>query len=503
MLFAGIGIGAIDGRLRLPDPVWGLGLALFVYTVGIASGPGFFATLRRRGLPANALVLGGVAIGGVATVVVGRMLLGLTAPTAAGSFAGGLTNTPALAAILDQLKNHVSAGTFDRIGNQPVVGYSITYPIGVLFPLLAAFFLLRRPAAEPATGGPSENSHAIVCRTVRVLRDDAPPLGELRNVDGRTVVFSRMMHDQQVAVATAERVPARDDLVSVIGAKRDVRKMVEYLGEPSPRHLPLDRRTIDYRRMFVSARGVAGKKLADLDLDQRFGATVTRVRRGDVDFVASPDTQLELGDRVRVVAPVGEMPAIGRVFGDSYRSLSEFDILTFSLGIALGLLLGAVRFPLGGGSTFSLGSAGGPLVVGLVLGALGRTGPLVWQMPYSTNLTLRQAGTLLFLAGVGTRAGQAFAQTIASGHVVPVLVTGAVVTAAPLAFVLTIGKLAKVPPRTLVGMLAGMQTQPAVLAFASEHVEDDTEIAMSYATVYPAVMIAKIVIAQLFVVAVH
>ena len=173
--------------------------------------------------------------------------------------------------------------------------------------------------------------------------------------------------------------------------------------------------------------------------------------------------------------------------------------MTFSLGIALGLLLGTVHIPLPG-ETFSLGVAGGPLVVGLVLGALGRTGRIVWQMPYSANLTLRQLGIVLFLAGVGCRSGQSFVQTFRSGHWPPVLAAALVVAMVPVVVLIAIGKVTNTPNEALAGMLAGMCTQPAVLSFASEQVADDTAVMTGYATVFAFAMIAKIVIAQLIVV---
>src|SRR5205085_1330852 len=164
--------------------------------------------------------------------------------------------------------------------------------------------------------------------------------------------------------------------------------------------IELERRVFDIRRILVSSRAVAGRPLDELELPQRFGAEVTRVRRGDVDLVATPDTIVELGDRVRVLAPRERLREVSAYFGDSLRRIGEIDVLTLSLGLAGGLALGLVPVPLPGGGSFELGFAGGPLLVALALGAIGRTGPLVWQLPYTANLTLRQLGTILFLAGV-------------------------------------------------------------------------------------------------------
>jgi putative transport protein len=216
-------------------------------------------------------------------------------------------------------------------------------------------------------------------------------------------------------------------------------------------------------------------------------------------MVASPELVLELGDRVRVVAPPGRMHEVAAYFGDSYRRLRELDVLSFSVGVALGLLVGTVEVPLPGGSTFSLGFAGGPLVVGLVLGAIGRTGPISWQLPHAANVTLRQLGTVLFLAGIGVNAGDAFGDTIFTRDAIAVVGAAAVVAATAAFVTAALGAaLLHLPVAALTGVVSGMQTQPAVLAYASEQQQDDdTEVSVGYATVVPLAMILKIVLAPL------
>jgi len=235
-------------------------------------------------------------------------------------------------------------------------------------------------------------------------------------------------------------------------------------------------------------------------LTERFEAIITRVRRGDIDRLARPDIVLEPGDRVRVVAPRDRMHEVTRFFGDSYRMLSEIDVASFSLGLVAGLLLGLVPVPLPGGGTFRLGMAGGPLVVGLALGALERTGPFTWQLPYNANLTLRQLGAVLFLAGIGVRSGYAFADALGSGEGVSMLLAGGAVTCLAALLMVWIGRaLLRAPVDVLCGMIAGMQTQPAVLAFAVEQTGDDLPNT-GYASVYPVATISKIVLAQLLLV---
>jgi len=268
------------------------------------------------------------------------------------------------------------------------------------------------------------------------------------------------------------------------------------LGEISKDEISLDRSKFDSRRIFVSNPRVAGRKLGNLGLFDRFGATVTRVRRGDDDFLPHDDMVLEPGDRVRVVALRERMSEVTAFFGDSYRAVSEIDILSFSVGLALGLLLGLVPIHLPGGITLKLGFAGGPLIVALILGTLERTGNMVWSLPYGANMTLRQTGLVLLLAGIGTRAGYGFVSTFANGQGLAIFAIGAMITFVVALVTLWVGhKIMKIPMNLLVGIVAGVYTQPAVLGYALEQTGNDLPN-IGYASVYPVATIGKILLAQ-------
>jgi putative transport protein len=229
------------------------------------------------------------------------------------------------------------------------------------------------------------------------------------------------------------------------------------------------------------------------------GALVTRVRRGDHEFLPHENTQLQLGDRVRVVTHPSRIGSISGFFGDSYQHLAEINIFTFSLGISLGILVGLIPIPLPGGITLKLGIAGGPLVVALVLGIVERSGKLVWNLPYNANLTLRQLGLILFLAGVGTRAGYPFITTITQGSGLYLFIAGCLITCITVLLGLWVGyRLFKIPMGVLTGIVAGMQTQPAVLSFALEQSRNDLPN-LGYATVYPVAIITKIMVAQVLI----
>lgn len=503
VLFVGLAFGSLHPEMKLPEILYLLGLVLFVYTIGLSSGPGFFASLRRKGLRDNGLVVATLLLATALTVWV-QWLLHLEPTITAGLFAGSLTNTPALAAVLDLLKGRAAGAALDQLLAEPVVGYSIAYPVGVVGMLLAIGItrrlwrvdFAREAAAHRDLGAGTSQLHN---RTILVTRPEAAraPVGRLVGEAGWKVVFGRVRRGGQVTLVGAETVLAPGDLVSAVGDLSDLERVTAFLGETSERQITLDRTEYDYRRIFVSNPRVAGHRLRDLNVQQQFGAIVTRVRRGDVELLPHGDTVLELGDRVRVVTQRDHMAAVSAFFGDSYRALSEVDVLTFSLGLALGLLLGFVPFPLPGGLDFRLGFAGGPLIVALVLGALGRTGPLVWSLPYSANLTLRQVGLVLFLAGIGTRAGYAFVATFQQAGGLSLFLAGALITVTTALALLWVGyHLFKIPFGLLIGILAGLQTQPAVLGFALSEAENDLPN-IGYATVFPVATIVKILVAQL------
>lgn len=503
VLFVGLAFGALHPDLKLPEIIYVLGLVLFVYTIGLSSGPGFFTSFRRKGLRDNALIVV-VLVGAAGLSLAAHYLFNIRPALVAGLFAGSLTNTPALAGVLEYLKGYTSQPALEQLLAEPVIGYSITYPIGVIGMITAIQVLQRVWRADYAREAQdlrdlNAAGQQLHNRSICVTRPEAAGQSLQEVIAGQkvSVMFGRMRRQGRVFLAGGQTRFEVGDLVSVIGAPEEMDRVTAYLGESCDEHLELDRSEFDHRRIFVSNRRIAGHRLRDLNLPQQFGAVVTRVRRGDIEFLPHGDTLLELGDRVRVLTRRDHMDAVSAFFGDSYRALSEVDILTLGLGIALGLLLGSVPIPLPGGVVVRLGFAGGPLIVALILGAIGRTGPMVWSLPYSANLTLRQLGLILFLAGIGTRAGYDFVTTLARGEGLPVFAAGAAVTCSVALATLWIGhRLLKIPMGLLIGMLAGLQTQPAVLGFASEQAGNDLPN-IGYATVYPIAMIVKIVLAQI------
>ncbi|MBX3270121.1 MAG: transporter [Sandaracinaceae bacterium] len=494
VLFAGLVVSALSPELEVPPIVPHLGLALFIYAIGLSAGPGFFKLFRARGLRDGGLALAAVLVSAAVTVLLSRAL-GLSAQTAAGLFCGGLTNTPALAAVVERLPADTAA--------LPVVAYSVAYPFGVLGVLAAIVLVQRVLRLDYASERPSVVDPMVVGETlstatfrVRDPRAIGAALGALERDHPLHVRFVRHRRGDTLTVADEYTVLADGDLLTAVGSPEGLERACALLGERCDEHPELDRSVLDMRRVFVSNPDVVERPIRELHLHERFGAAITRIRRGEVELLADDDAELEPGDRVRVVAPRDRMAALGKFLGDSYHALAEIDALTFGLGVALGLLLGSVPIPLPSGGSFELGVAGGPLIAGLVLGRIGRTGPLVWAQPYSANVTLRQFGLLLFLGGVGLRSGAQFVQTVASAEGLALLGAGAAVTLASALVTLLVGRLLlRVPFAVLTGTVAGIHTQPAVLAFAHEQAKSELP-RLGYTAVFPVASVVKIVVAQ-------
>jgi len=383
------------------------------------------------------------------------------------------------------------------------MGYSVTYPMGVMGGILAISLVQKLWKVNYADEArnlniPGAAREALRRATIRVSWDGAEreTITELSRREKWDVVFGRVKRGDSFLLPGPRGRLRLGDLVAVVGTESELERVAAVLGERCEEEIDLERSEYDHRRIFVSNPRVAGRQLGRLNLYERFGATVTRVRRGDDDFLPHDNMVLQPGDRVRVVARRDRMADVTSFFGDSYRAVSEVDILTFSLGLALGLLLGIVPIPLPGGITLKLGFAGGPLIVALILGTVERSGNLVWSLPYSVNMTLRQTGLVMLLAGIGTRAGYGFVSTFATEGGFSIFAAGAAITFLTALATLWAGhRLMKIPMNLLIGMVGGCQTQPAILAYTLEQTGNDLPN-IGYASVYPVATIGKILLAQ-------
>ncbi len=507
VLFVGMAFGAYDNRLALPEYIYVIGLVLFVYAVGLQAGPGFFASFKKRGLKFSLFAAAVLAFGAIVAVAIwGGM--GLSAPSIAGLFCGALTNTPALAATVEAVKNlsvHLPADQVKLLTSSPVVTYGLAYPFGV-FGVILWFYIFTRIfkidfVAEEAQRLKESGVNEILSITYRITNPAVigKTVSKVLTSFGRTgFVLSRIKKREAIEIVTGNTVLEAGDLIVAVGSGRaqEIAKLL--FGEETEEHIAEQRDDMSYRRFFVSNKSVVGLTISELQQLRQFQGTITRLRRGDVEFVPTPETVIELGDRILVVSRRAEVDKITGFFGDSIKSISEADYLSLSLGIVLGVFVGMIPIPLGGGLTFKLGFAGGPLVVGLILGRLEKTGPIIWGMPFNANLVLRQIGLVFFLAAIGTKAGYGFGDTFHTGGL-GLIAAGALITTCVAVGTILLGyRYLKLPMSAVMGMMSGMQTQPACLAYANQQARNELPN-IWYATVYPASMIAKIILAQLIV----
>ena len=492
VLFAGIVLAALGVAkgviIEIPPPLGTLGLAVFTFAIGVQSGPNFFHVIRTA-LGPLALMLAAFIIAAVAGLGIGRSL-GMSGPMIAGTFAGAATNTPALAAA----GNAAAIAGYSDGAAIATVGYAVAYLYGVIGMLFFCLLALRYRRSDKDAPSP------LVYRTIRVERSDGPMIGDIAETISGELKFSRLRRGEQGPITRPAREDKlfKDDLVTVVGTRDAVTQVITALGHGSSHSLIEDRKYLDFRRITVSDPRIAGHTVAELDIDHRFGATISRVRRGDTDMVGTPDLVLQQGDRVRVVAPTGRMTEISKFFGDSSRGLSSINPVALGLGMAVGIIIGEWKILTPTGATFSIGSAAGTLIVGLIFGKIGRIRNFVTAMPFTATAVLSEFGLLIFLAQAGTKAGGQIANAFTGGDWWKILATGFIITTIMgLGLYVSMRWVMKMGGTRLSGLLGGAQTQPAVLAFANERTGADPRVALGYAMVYPVAMIVKIFIAQL------
>ena len=481
-LFVGLIVSAfhpeiVSNHMSIVQP---MGLAFFVYCVGISAGATFFQNLRKQ---TNLLALTTiVCVVGALIALAGGRLLGLSSGLTSGLFTGALTAAPAL-------------DTATRLTGDPnaAVGYAFGYPVGVVGGILLVTITVTRrwvgPKDTPSLAGASLEavsirvSKHINTREIDAWRDQRVRLSYLRR-DGRT----------RVTAPGEDLLPG--DHVVMVGDPESIKETAPLVGEILDHNLEDDRSDLAFERIVVSNPDVAGRSVCELNVTKRFGAVITRVRRGDLDLLARDDLDLQLGDHVAVVVPTDELDDIAEWLGDSERRVAEVDGMAFGIGLVLGLLLGIVSFPLPGGQGFQLGAAAGPLIVGMLLGALRRTGPLVWTLPAAANLTIRQIGLMLFLAALGLNAGPQFASLLGSPEGWRAALLAAVMVVVCCAIQALGAKFIGLSSARAAGGIAGFLGQPAVLQAAEARVTDE-RIEAAYATLFAFAIIVKILLLPL------
>jgi putative transport protein len=504
VLFAGILVGHFGEEIdhRTLDFVKEFGLILFVFTIGLQLGPGFFAALRHQGVKMN-MVAAAIVILGAATAPIIGWLAHFDAAAVLGIFSGAVTNTPSLGAATQALATMPEIAP-DRL-TLPALAYAVTYPTaiaGIIGTLLLLKQIFRIDPVQEAADFAAKNRGKAEPVERRTLVVTNPNLDGVRldAIPGRLeagVTISRVRRGEETHVATDATMMHDGDRLAVVGTRAGLDQFECVIGRRSDEDLVLAESDVTFRRVVVTDRSVLGKTVKELDLDDRFAVAVTRITRADIEMSAVPGLRLQFGDTVQIVGRDNDLDKAADALGNSLKELNETHFIPFFIGIVLGIALGTMPIMLPGlPHPVRLGLAGGPLIVALVLGRLGRIRRQVWHMPVNTNLAFREFGIALFFAAVGLGAGAKFFSTVFTATGLQWLLAGACVTILP---ILLLGIFAravwKVNFMDLSGMLAGSMTDPPALAFASNIARSDAPT-VAYATVYPLTTLLRILSAQ-------
>ena len=510
VLFAGIILGHFGFHIEkeILEFVREFGLILFVFTIGLQLGPGFFASLRKQGLKLNVLALSVVLLGIVTTLVFVNKFLGIDLIASLGLFSGATTNTPSLGATQQTIKSLGEA--FADKATLPSLAYAVAYPggvFGIIFVLLLLRFGFRINPEQEADAYRKEQRKGVdPVERMNILVKNSNLEGlAIGDIPGRkeiSVVISRIkrLGAPEVQTATDQTVLHQGDIILAVGSKKNLEKFRVIVGLESDVNLHKAPGRVVTRKVVVTRKAVLGKTIDQLELDERYSVTVTRVSRTEIEMTALPELALQFGDTVQLV---GEEEAIAKAtkeLGNSVHALNETNFIPIFLGIALGVLLGMVPFHFSGIPVpVKLGIAGGPLVVAIILSRVGRIGPMVWYMPANANLAFRELGIVLFLACVGVKAGEHFFEKVFTHEGLVWLGGGFAITVIPILLVGIVARaFLKLNFTAISGLLAGSMTDPPALAFANAVCKSDAP-SVAYATVYPLTMLLRIVSVQILV----
>ncbi|MBN1586693.1 MAG: YidE/YbjL duplication [Candidatus Omnitrophica bacterium] len=482
-------------HFTIPAGVGTLGLILFIYCVGISAGPSFFAAFRKQGANLAKLSILIVSAASLCTVWM-AWLFKVPADLAVGILAGSLTSTPALAAAMDTLKD---------LGTNVSVGYGIAYPFGVIGVVLFVQLLPRllgkdldQLAATLEDAGKSGKSIQAVLVEVTNESIVGKSIEECAFIANTHCRISRRLMGEQLVPVQYDTCFEKGQVLRVVGREKELAGVIEFLGKKVDLPHVQDSRDYDVMELVVTNREFAGKMLGELQLLKRFGVTITRIKRNEVEFVPRMENKIDLQDVIRVVGDPEGIKQVAAECGHKARALQETDLVSLFVGLLLGVVLGLLPISIAGARNFTFGLSGGVLFVALLLGHFGRVGRVVGRMPFAARMLLMELGLVFFLANAGVRAGGSFMQVVGV-HGVQLFLVGAVVTLVPMiaGFIFSTYFLKMDLLRTLGGICGGMTSTPALGAIKSK--TDSGLPVVSYAAAYPVALILMLVAAQLVI----
>ena len=474
----------------IPKDFQYLGLVLFIFTIGIQAGPGFFESFKKNGRQLAILASLLIVSSGLITFVV-FYFFNIDKNLSIGLLTGALTSTPGLAAAIDATNSPAAS-----------IGYGIGYPFGVIGVILFVSLLPKilkinlrneenRYKQELNAGFPEIMKKNFLVENENVV---GKTIGELRIRYMTKAVVSRVMHGTEAVTPSRETILHKGDLIKAVGSEEALKRVELLIGPKTNKEIPLSP-NYDVRSVLVTNKEVVNKSLSQLNILNTYNATITRIRRSGINISPNPSSKLQFGDKLIVACHKESMPQVSRIFGDDDRRLSDTDFFPIAVGIILGILVGKISLNFGS-FTFSLGLTGGILFVALILGRTGKTGPVMWTMTGAANQLLRQFGLLFFLASVGTSAGQNLVSTF-NDYGVELFIIGVCITLIPMLISAIIGHFfLKMNLLSLLGTLTGAMTSTPGLA-ATDTMTDTDAPSVAYATVYPIAMVLLIVVVQL------
>ncbi|WP_299089640.1 putative transporter [uncultured Bacteroides sp.] len=509
ILFVGIVFGHFDMTLNehLLHFMKEFGLILFVYSIGLQVGPGFFSAFKKGGLTLNLLAMLVVFLGVVITIIL-HFVTGTPITTMVGILSGAVTNTPGLGAA-QQANSDLNGIDAPEIA----LGYAVAYPLGVvgiILSLIALKYILRintkteEAEAERGLGHIQELTVRPISFEIRNEAIDGKKIKDIRPLMNRDFVISRIRyHDgQETELANSDTVLHLNDKILVISTPKDIEAISVFFGKQIDMQWEqLDKKLIS-RRILITKPELNGKMLSQLKIRNNFGASITRVNRSGVDLVAAPQLQLQMGDRVTIVGSELAVSHAEKVLGNSMKRLDHPNLIPIFLGIALGCILGSTPFVFPGiPQPVKLGLAGGPLIVSILISRFGPQYKMITYTTMSANLMLREIGISLFLACVGLGAGKGFVETVIYDGGYVWVGYGVIITIVPLLIAGLVGRYVfKLNYYTLIGVLGGSTTNPPALAYSNDLTSCDAP-AVGYATVYPLTMFLRVLTAQILILA--
>lgn len=484
LLFGHLGV-------ELPADFQNLGLILFIFTVGIQAGPGFFQSFRKQGIKMVGVALILVFTATLTTFIL-MFALNIDHKVAVGLLTGSLTSTPGLAAAIDSTKSPLTS-----------IGYGVAYPFGVLGVILFVRLLPRIlgtniEKAEKEIENEQQSVYPDIINRHFIVENRnifGKSIGSLniRTMTGASI--SRVRHEGEAFTPSAQAILHEGDIIKAVGTSRALEKLELLIGKTVQEEIPLGD-NYEIQSILVTNKDVINKTIGQLNLLSNYAATITRIRRSGIDITPTASSVINFGDKLLIACQKDQMKAVSTLFGNEDKKLSDTDFFPIAAGIVLGILVGKIHIVFSPNFSFTPGLSGGILFVALILGNLGKTGPVVWTMSASANQLLRQLGLFFFLATVGTQAGAQLVETFHT-YGYTLFIVGAAITILPMLIAALIGHtIFKINIFALMGIITGGMTSTPGLA-AIDPMTKNNLPHVAYATVYPVAMVALIVFVQI------